>query len=101
VVIYVNKKLYVGSLSYSVTSGALEALFSEAGKVVSADVIMDRETGRSKGFVFVEMSTEKEAQSAIDTFNGKELEGRALTVNEARPLAPRSDRGSFGGRRKY
>ncbi len=95
--IYVNKKLYVGNLDYSMTSDKLEELFSEAGKVVSADVIMDRMSGRSKGFGFVEMSTEEEAQKAIDTFGGKETEGRALTVNEARPPKPRESRGSFGG----
>lgn len=94
-----SKKLYVGNLDYNVTSSTLEELFSEAGQVVSAEVIMDRQTDRSKGFGFVEMGTEEEAQKAIDTFNGKELEGRALTVNEARPKAPREDRGSFGGRR--
>lgn len=90
-----GKKLYVGNLAYSITADALQSAFAEFGTVVSADVIMDRMTGRAKGFGFVEMGTEAEAQAAIAAMNGKEMEGRALTVNEARPPAPRT--GGFGG----
>ena len=90
-----GKKLYVGNLSYRVDKAALETLLSAYGTVQTADVIMDRETGRSKGFGFVEMSTEEEAQAAIAALSGKEHEGRALTVNEAKPREPRS--GGFGG----
>lgn len=90
-------KLFVGSLPYSVTDQQLADIFAEAGTVVSAKVIMDRDTNRSKGFGFVEMSTEDEAKKAIDTLNGKEVEGRTITVNEARPQVPRE--GGFGGNR--
>ena len=93
-----NKKLYVGGVSYTTTEGALKDAFSQAGTVVSAIIIMDKMTGRSKGFGFVEMSTEEEAQAAIDMFNGKELDGRQITVNEARPQEDRPKR-SFGGNR--
>jgi RNA recognition motif-containing protein len=89
-----GKKVYCGNLSYSVRSGDLEQLFSEFGTVVSAQVIEDRETGRSKGFGFVEMSTDQEAASAISGLNGKDNEGRKLMVNEAKP---REDRGGGGG----
>lgn len=92
-----GKKLYVGNLSYSVTSESLSQLFSAHGKVMTADVIMDRETGRSKGFGFVEMSTDAEAAAAIEATNGQDLDGRALTVNEARPQAPRVGGGGGGG----
>lgn len=92
-----GKKLYVGNMSYSVTSETLKQLFGAFGKVTSADVIMDRETGRSKGFGFVEMSTDAEAAAAIAGTNGKDVDGRALTVNEARPQAPRTGGGGFGG----
>ena len=85
-----NPKLYVGNLDYSVTSDQLTELFSQAGTVVSADVISDRATGRSKGFGFVEMSNAEEAQQAIEMFNGKDFQGRDLTVNEARPKRPRN-----------
>ncbi len=97
------KKLYVGGLSYDTKEKTLQDLFSEAGTVVSSAVITDRATGRSKGFGFVEMSTEAEAQKAISMFNGKEVDGRNLTVNEARPMESRSDRGGFnrGGDRGY
>lgn len=91
-----NKKLYVGGLSYSTTEGGLKDAFARAGSVISAIVIMDKMTGRSKGFGFVEMSTEEEATAAIDMFNGKELDGRTVTVNEARPQEDRPKR-SFGG----
>ncbi|MBR4672850.1 MAG: RNA-binding protein [Victivallales bacterium] len=90
-----GKNLYVGNLSYSVKDDELNALFAAFGKVTSARVIMDRETQRSKGFGFVEMENDAEAQAAIDALNGKENNGRQLTVNEARPREPRS---GFGGR---
>ena len=90
-----GKKLYVGNMSYDVSSSELEQLFTQHGEVHSAEVINDRTTGRSKGFGFVEMSSDQEAQAAISALNGKEHGGRALTVNEAKPRAPRS--GGFGG----
>ncbi|MCE9554357.1 MAG: RNA-binding protein [Planctomycetes bacterium] len=89
-----GKKLYVGNLSYSVTSAALEELFAEFGSIRSAEVIQDRDTGRSKGFGFVEMEDDNAAQQAINALNGKEQDGRALTVNEAKP---REDRGGSRG----
>ena len=89
------KKLYVGNLAFQTTSQDLQDLFSQAGTVESAQIIEDRDTGQSKGFAFVEMSTEEEAASAIDQFNGKEVGGRMLKVNEARP---RENRGGGGGR---
>jgi RNA recognition motif-containing protein len=94
------KKLYVGNLSYDTTSDSLQAAFAQAGTVVSCQVIMDKMTGRSKGFGFVEMSTDEEAQAAIDMWNAKELDGRPLTVNEARPMEPRAPRGGgdFGNK---
>lgn len=92
------KKLYVGGLSYSTSEDSLKEAFSQAGAVESATIISDKMTGRSKGFGFVEMSSDEEAQKAIDMFNGKEFEGRNLTVNEARPMEPRAPRtGGFGG----
>src|SRR5690348_18341722 len=93
-----SKKLYVGNLAFQTTSNDLQQLFGQAGTVESASVIEDRDTGRSKGFAFVEMSTEEEAASAIDQFNGKELAGRMLKVNEARPRENRSGGGGGGGR---
>jgi len=92
-----SKKLYVGNLPYEVKDEDLKEHFSQAGVVESATVITDRTTGRSKGFGFVEMSTDEEAQKAIEMLNGKELNSRALTINEARPKEERSDR--FGGSR--
>ena len=92
-----NNKLYVGGLPYSVTETQLEEVFSAHGTVESARVITDRMTGRSRGFGFVEMSTSEEAEEAIQKLNGTELEGRTLTVNEARPQQPRSE-GGDGGR---
>lgn len=92
-----GKKLYVGNLAYGVSSSDLEKLLSEHGTVESAEVISDRATGRSKGFGFVEMSSDEEAQAAIEALNGQDHQGRALTVNEARPRAPRSG-GYAGGR---
>jgi RNA recognition motif-containing protein len=86
------KKLYVGGVPYSSTDETLRAAFAQAGEVVSANIIMDRMTGRSKGFGFVEMSDDASAQAAIDMWNGKEFEGRKLTVNEARPMEARPPR---------
>jgi len=86
--------MYVGNLSYSANEDELRTIFEEHGTVVSAQVIMDRETGRSKGFAFVEMSSDQEAQAAISALDGKEIGGRVLKVNEARP---REDRGGGGG----
>ena len=94
-----GKKLYVGNLSYSVSDSELESMFAQFGQVDSARVISDRDSGRSKGFGFVEMANDNEAQAAIEAMNGKESNGRALTVNEAKPLEPRGDRGGFGGGR--
>jgi RNA recognition motif-containing protein len=93
--ITLQKQLYVGNLAYSVDKSSLEELFGDFGTVTSAQVIMDRETGRSKGFGFVEMGSDQEAQSAISALNGKSVDGRNLTVNEARPQEPRT--GGFGG----
>lgn len=90
-------KLYVGGLSYNTTEDALKDAFSNAGSVTSASIIMDKMTGRSRGFGFVEMATDEEAKSAIDMWNGKELDGRMLTVNEARPLGDRPARRQGGG----
>jgi RNA recognition motif-containing protein len=101
-------KLYVGGLPYSTQEDSLRKLFSQAGNVTSAVIIIDKMSGRSKGFGFVEMSTEEEAQNAVSTFNGQEFEGRKLTVNEARPMEARPEGGSGfrgnrggGGRREY
>ncbi len=91
-------RLYVGNLSYSVTSESLEQLFAEYGQVKSAQVIQDRDTGRSKGFGFVEMNDGAQAQAAIQGLNLKEIDGRCLTVNEARPREERSGGGGGGGR---
>lgn len=90
-------KLFVGSLSWNVNDDQLREFFSSVGTVVSATVIMDRETNRSKGFGFVEMSSDDEAKAAIDQLNGKELDGRAVTVNEARPREERPRGGGGGG----
>jgi len=90
-------KLYVGSLAYSITDDKLKEIFAEVGTVTSAQVILDRDTNQSKGFGFVEMSTEDEAKEAIKTLNGKEVDGRALMVNEARPKEDRSSGGGGGG----
>lgn len=91
------KKLYVGNLSYGATEDTIRSLFEEHGAVESVNLITDRDTGRSKGFGFVEMTNDAEAQRAIAALNGKEIDGRALTVNEARPKEERS--GGGGGRR--
>jgi RNA recognition motif-containing protein len=92
-----GKKLYVGNLAYSVTDSVLQQLFEAHGSVVSAQVIMDRDTGRSKGFGFVEMGSDAEAQAAIDSLNGAQHEGRPLTVNEARPKPAGGGGGGRGG----
>lgn len=94
-----GKKLYVGNLPFSATDQILSDTFSQCGKVESAKIITDRDTGRSKGFGFVEMSTEAEAADAISKFNGADYDGRAMTVNEAKPMVPRENRGGggFGG----
>jgi RNA recognition motif-containing protein len=92
-----GKKLYIGNLGYNVDKSGLEQMFAAHGTVVSAQVITDRETGRSKGFGFVEMGSDQEAQAAIAAFSGKSVGGRALTVNEARPQESRSGGGGFGG----
>lgn len=98
-----GKKLYVGNLPFSATEQVLNDTFAQCGTVESAKIIMDRDTGRSKGFGFVEMSSDAEAQNAISRLNGADYEGRAMTVNEARPMAPREGggggRGGFGGGR--
>ena len=105
------KKLFVGGLSYETTEDTLKETFSGAGTVESATVIIDKMSGRSKGFGFVEMSSDEEAQKAVEMFNGKEIDGRSVTVNEARPLedrprreggfnrdrGDRGNRGGFGG----
>src|SRR5690242_1926811 len=92
-----GKKLYVGNLPFSTTDQDLSEIFTQVGQVSSAKVIMDRDSGRSKGFGFVEMNTDEEAQNAISQFNGAQLNGRPLTVNEARPMAPRSNSNGFAG----
>ena len=93
-----GKKLYVGNLSYGVDSSSLQALFSAHGTVESAEVVADRETGQSRGFGFVEMSSDAEAQAAIAALNGQQHDGRTLTVNEAKPREDRGGRGGGGGR---
>lgn len=92
-----SKKLYVGNLPYSANDESLNARFAEFGSVSSAKVIMDRDSGRSKGFAFVEMSTDSEAETAISQLNGTDMDGRAMRVSEAKPQAPRESRGGFGG----
>ena len=96
-------KLFIGSLAWTTTDDSLRDFFATAGTVVSASVIVDRETNRSKGFGFVEMSSDEEAKKAIDERNGKELDGRAIVVNEARPREerPRGDFGGGGGGNRY
>lgn len=97
------KKLFVGGLSYETTEATLKETFSQAGTVESATVITDKMSGRSKGFGFVEMSSEEEAQKAIEMFNGKEIDGKNVTVNEARPMEARPRRDGFnrGGNRGF
>ncbi|KKR87339.1 RNA-binding protein [Candidatus Gottesmanbacteria bacterium RIFCSPHIGHO2_01_FULL_46_14] len=90
-------KLFVGGLSWDTTEDSLRSFFAATGTVVSATVITDKYTGKSKGFGFVEMGSEEEAQKAMQTLNGQQLDGRAVAVNEAKPMQPREDRGGFGG----
>src|SRR5437764_6919909 len=92
-----GRKLYVGNLPFGVTDDQLSEMFSAHGTVQSAQVIMDRDTGRSKGFGFVEMGSDQEAQAAVSALNGKEVDGRSLTVNEARPKTEGGGRGGSGG----
>lgn len=97
-----GKKIYVGNLSFSMDDQAVADIFAEFGNVESARIITDRDTGRSKGFGFVEMSTDAEAEAAINGLNGREVSGRALNISEAKPMAPREGgggRGGFGGGR--
>ena len=97
-------KIYVGNLSYNINDEQLSAMFTQYGEVDTATVIIDRDTDRSKGFGFVEMSDLKQAQEAMNTLNGSEVDGRSITVNEARPREPRRDNnrgGSGGGRGRY
>ncbi|MFN4004147.1 MAG: RNA recognition motif domain-containing protein [Hylemonella sp.] len=96
-----GNKLYVGNLAYSVRDSELQQAFSQFGTVTSAKVMMERDTGRSKGFGFVEMGSEAEAQAAINGMNGQPLSGRSVVVNEARPMEPRPPRsGGYGGSRR-
>jgi RNA recognition motif-containing protein len=95
---FMGKKLYVGNLAYGITDSDLQQMFAAHGTVQSAQIIMDRDTGRSKGFGFVEMGTDAEAQAAIAALNGQEKDGRSLTVNEARPKPEGGGRGGFGGK---
>lgn len=92
-----GSKLYVGNLSYNTSSSDLEQLFAQHGTVQSAEIISDRDTGRSKGFGFVQMGSDEEAQAAIDAINGQEIDGRTLTVNVAKPREDRPRGGGFGG----
>src|SRR5688572_21846743 len=98
-VVFMNKKLYVGNLPYTATEVQIRELFEQAGEIESIALITDRETGRPKGFGFVEMATAEGAQEAIKLFNGYSFQDRNLTVNEARPREERGDRGGFGGGR--
>ncbi|HKW03070.1 MAG TPA: RNA-binding protein [Vicinamibacterales bacterium] len=95
-----NTKLYVGNLPYETTESDLQALFAAAGQVNTVNIVRDRATGQARGFAFVEMTDAEGAQRAIAELNRHELGGRALTVNEAKPMAPRGDGGGFGGGRQ-
>ena len=96
-----NMKLYVGNLSFNTTDGDLNDLFAQAGTVESARIVTDRDTGRSRGFGFVEMADRTDGETAISQLNGREVNGRALKVNEAKPQEPRSGGGDRGGRGRY
>jgi RNA recognition motif-containing protein len=98
-VFLMGKKLYVGNLPFSITEERVGEVFGQIGQIESIRIVIDRDTGRSKGFGFVEMASDDEAQSAIDQLHGAELDGRTLVVNEARPMEPRGDRGGFGAPR--
>ena len=93
-----GKKIYVGNLSYNMDDQSLADIFAQYGNVESARIVMDRDSGRSKGFAFVEMSTDAEAQEAIAKLNGTEAAGRAMNISEAKPMAPRDNNRSSGGR---
>lgn len=95
------KKLYVGNLSYSTTETQIRELFAQAGEVTEVTIIMDRDTGRSKGFGFVQMAEDSAAQEAIRRFNGHSLDNRSLTVNEARPREERSSGGGYGRNKRF
>ncbi len=97
--VFMGNKIYVGNLPFSATSESLNEMFAKFGTVQSAKIVMDRDTGRSKGFGFVEMSSDSEAQAAIEKLNGQDNGGRALVVNEARPMEPRTGGGGGGGGR--
>lgn len=92
-----GKKIYIGNISFNADDQSLADLFSQFGNVESARIITDRESGRSKGFGFVEMSTDAEAAEAIEKLNGTDFSGRSINVTEAKPMAPRENRGGFGG----
>ncbi len=96
-----GKKLYVGNLPFSVNDQTLQTTFAACGNVESAKVVMDRDTGRSKGFGFVEMSSDEEASAAISKYDGTPLDGRNITVNEAKPQAPRTGGGFGGGQKRW
>lgn len=101
-----GKKLYVGNLSYNTTDESLTEMFSQCGQVESVRIVSDRDSGRSKGFAFIEMSSESEAQNAIEKMNGLAHDGRAMNVSEAKPMAPRSNdrnnsRGGYSSRSRY
>ncbi len=96
-----ENNLHIGQLSYSTTQDSLGDFFSQCGTVLSAKIIMDRDTGRSKGFGFVEMSTAEEAAECVKKLNGQSLDGRQISVSIARPKEPRSDRGNFNSRNRY
>jgi len=96
-----STKLYVGNLSYSLDDAGLADVFASAGQVTSANIITDKMTGRSKGFGFVEMATEDEAQKAIEMFNGQDVDGRKIVVSEARPMQPRTPGGNGGFKKRY
>ena len=96
-----TNKVYVGNLSFDTTEDALKDLFAKAGKIDSVSIIIDKFSGRSKGFAFVEMSSEEEAKKAIETLNGKELDGRNIVVNEAKPMEERPSRKFSGDRKRF
>ena len=96
-----TNKVYVGNLSFNTTEDVLKDLFSQAGTIESVSIVMDRFSGRSKGFAFVEFSSEEEAKKAIEMFNGKELDGRNIVVNEAKPMAERPSRKFSGDRKRF
>lgn len=98
---FMAKKLYIGNLPYETTEDQLKELFAKSGAVESANIITDKFSGRSKGFGFIEMSSDEEAQKAVKTLNGHQLGERTIVVNEARPMSDRKPRGEFGGQRNF